>query len=126
MPSIDFEGIKAAALHNARSLLPELLPGGKFEGDEYVIKLVQHLDDCDFQTACARLSRATGTAAAKIDPIDAFRARAEARAYLWHAGDIDLRAALYILRQDAERDDIDYGPARQIVGAAFQPYLEAA
>jgi putative tryptophan/tyrosine transport system substrate-binding protein len=36
MPLIDFEGIKAAALCNARSLLPELAPGGKFAGHEYV------------------------------------------------------------------------------------------
>lgn len=35
---IDFGGIKAAALSNAHSLLPELLPGGRFEGDEYVVR----------------------------------------------------------------------------------------
>jgi hypothetical protein len=35
---IDFEGIKVAALRSARSLLPELLTGGKFEGDEYVVR----------------------------------------------------------------------------------------
>jgi putative DNA primase/helicase len=35
---IDFEGIKVAALRNARSLLPILIPGGKFEGDEYVVR----------------------------------------------------------------------------------------
>jgi hypothetical protein len=35
---IDFEGIKVAALRSARSLLPELLSGGKFEGDEYVVR----------------------------------------------------------------------------------------
>jgi hypothetical protein len=34
--SIDFDEIKAAALRNARSLLLELVPGGRFEGDEYV------------------------------------------------------------------------------------------
>jgi putative DNA primase/helicase len=34
--SIDFKGIAAAALANAKSLLPEWLPGGRFEGREYV------------------------------------------------------------------------------------------
>ncbi len=33
---IDFDGIKEAALCNARSLLLELVPNGRFEGDEYV------------------------------------------------------------------------------------------
>jgi hypothetical protein len=35
-PLIDFEGVKAAALHNARALLVEWLPGGEFKNDEYV------------------------------------------------------------------------------------------
>ena len=35
---IDFDGIKAAALRSARQLLQVLLPGGKFEGDEYVVR----------------------------------------------------------------------------------------
>jgi uncharacterized protein DUF3987 len=34
--SIDFKGIAAAALASARSLLPEWLPGGRFESREYV------------------------------------------------------------------------------------------
>jgi putative DNA primase/helicase len=34
--SIDFDGIKAAALRSARSLLQELVPNGRFEGREYV------------------------------------------------------------------------------------------
>jgi 5S rRNA maturation endonuclease (ribonuclease M5) len=33
---IDFDGIKAVALRNARWLLPELIPDGRFEHDEYV------------------------------------------------------------------------------------------
>jgi hypothetical protein len=33
---IDFDGIKEAALACSRSLLPELVPGGRFERDEYV------------------------------------------------------------------------------------------
>jgi hypothetical protein len=35
-PPIDFKGVKAVALHNARALLEEWLPGGRFEGNEYV------------------------------------------------------------------------------------------
>ncbi len=35
---IDFEGINAAALRNARSLVPDLIPGGKFRGLEYIVK----------------------------------------------------------------------------------------
>ena len=34
--SIDFKDIVATALSRARSLLPESLPNGRFEGDEYV------------------------------------------------------------------------------------------
>jgi len=32
--SIDFKHIAATALSRARSLLPELVPNGRFEGDE--------------------------------------------------------------------------------------------
>ena len=35
---IDFDGIKAVALRSARQLLQQLLPGGKFQGDEYVVR----------------------------------------------------------------------------------------
>ena len=35
---IDFDGINAAALRSAPPLLQELLPGGKFQGDEYVVR----------------------------------------------------------------------------------------
>jgi hypothetical protein len=34
---IDFDGIKETALACSRSLLPELVPGGRFEHDEYVV-----------------------------------------------------------------------------------------
>jgi putative DNA primase/helicase len=37
MTAIDFQGIKAAALRNARSLLPRLIPGGKFRSREYIV-----------------------------------------------------------------------------------------
>jgi putative DNA primase/helicase len=36
--SIDFKGIANAALASAKSLLQEWLPGGKFQGDEYVVR----------------------------------------------------------------------------------------
>jgi putative DNA primase/helicase len=36
--AIDFEGINAAAQCAYRILLPDLIPGGKFIGDEYVVK----------------------------------------------------------------------------------------
>ncbi len=35
---IDFEGINAAALRNGRSLVEDLIPGGKFRGLEYIVK----------------------------------------------------------------------------------------
>ena len=35
---IDFDGINAVALRSARQLLQELLPGGKFQGDEYIVR----------------------------------------------------------------------------------------
>jgi putative DNA primase/helicase len=37
-PSIDFDGINAAALRSARSLLPSLIAGGKFRSLEYVAR----------------------------------------------------------------------------------------
>jgi hypothetical protein len=36
--SIDFDGINQAAAHDYRSLLSNLIPGGKFRGPEYVVK----------------------------------------------------------------------------------------
>jgi len=38
MTSIDFDGINAAALRAGSSLLPDLIPGGKFRASEYVAK----------------------------------------------------------------------------------------
>lgn len=38
MPPIDFDAINAAVLCNARSLLQELIPGGKFRSLEYVVR----------------------------------------------------------------------------------------
>ena len=36
--AIDFRGINAAALRNGREFVQGLLPGGKFSGNEYVVK----------------------------------------------------------------------------------------
>jgi hypothetical protein len=41
---IDFDGIKAAALRNARSLLPDLIPGGKFRSLEYIVRNPRRVD----------------------------------------------------------------------------------
>ena len=35
---VDFDGINAVALRSAHQLLQGLLPGGKFQGDEYVVR----------------------------------------------------------------------------------------
>jgi putative DNA primase/helicase len=34
----DFAGVNAAALRNGRWLVQELIPGGKFQASEYVVK----------------------------------------------------------------------------------------
>src|SRR6202034_1879594 len=38
MAFFDFDGINAAALRSARSLLPALIPGGKFRSLEYIAR----------------------------------------------------------------------------------------
>jgi putative DNA primase/helicase len=38
MSEIDFDGINQAAVRAYRSILPSLIPGGKFRGQEYVVK----------------------------------------------------------------------------------------
>ena len=38
MSEIDFDGINQAAARDYRSLLSNLIPGGKFRGQEYVAK----------------------------------------------------------------------------------------
>jgi putative DNA primase/helicase len=45
MAHIDFDGIKAAALRNVRSLLPDLIPGGKFRSLEYVVRNPTRADE---------------------------------------------------------------------------------
>jgi hypothetical protein len=41
---IDFQGINQAALRNARSLLPTLIPGGKFRSFEYIVRNPTRVD----------------------------------------------------------------------------------
>src|SRR5271168_3343651 len=41
-----------------------------------------------------------------IDPVEVFRERADARAYLWSIGDLDLHDAVDVLQVDAERDGL--------------------
>jgi hypothetical protein len=38
MTNIDFEGINAAAQCAYQDLLPSLIPGGKFIGEEYIVR----------------------------------------------------------------------------------------
>jgi hypothetical protein len=42
----------------------------------------------------------------RIDPLTVFKARAEARAILWAACEIDLHEAVDVLQEDAERDGL--------------------
>jgi putative DNA primase/helicase len=44
-PAVDFDGIAAAAIRNIRWLLPFLLPGGKIEGVEYVVRNPTRADE---------------------------------------------------------------------------------
>lgn len=39
MAGIDFEGIRAESLLRAESIVPQLVPGGTFKGDEYIARL---------------------------------------------------------------------------------------
>jgi hypothetical protein len=61
-----------------------------------------------------------------VDPVDAFEARCDARAYLWSIGDLDLHDAVDVLQVDAERDGLvdhlgqDF--IQEILSAAFDFY----
>ncbi|HEY1982972.1 MAG TPA: hypothetical protein VGH13_23070 [Xanthobacteraceae bacterium] len=65
-----------------------------------------------------------------VDPLDAFAARADARAYLWSIGECDLSDAVDKLQFDAERDGlverIGQDAVQTILAAAFCSYREAA
>jgi hypothetical protein len=71
-------------------------------------------------------------AAAKklVDPVEAFEARCDARAYLFSIGEIDLHDAVDVLQHDAARDGLvdEYGQdeIQHILSAASLPYREVA
>jgi hypothetical protein len=60
---------------------------------------------------------------ARVDALAVFHARAEARALLWQAGEIDLHDAVDVLQADAERDGlvaaIGQDEVQRIMSAAF-------
>jgi hypothetical protein len=64
-----------------------------------------------------------------VDPVDAFRLRAQSRALLWHAGDLDLHDAVDVLQADAERhgllDLIGQDEVQRIMSDAFRPYRDS-
>ena len=61
-----------------------------------------------------------------VDPVDAFRERAEARAMLWSLGEYSLHEAVDVLQLDAERagllDDLGQDRVQQIMAEAFSEY----
>ena len=65
---------------------------------------------------------------AKLDILAVFKARAEARAYLWREGELDLPEAVDVLQCDAERDGLvarlGQDAVQQILAEAFHPLIE--
>jgi hypothetical protein len=65
---------------------------------------------------------------AALDPVEVFRARAEARALLWRVGEIDLCEAVDKLQTDAERnglvDEIGQDAVQEIISGAFRVVRE--
>jgi hypothetical protein len=59
-----------------------------------------------------------------VNRLEIFRARVEARALLWQAGELDLHEAVDRLQADAQRDglvrDIDQDGIQQILADAFR------
>jgi hypothetical protein len=72
----------------------------------------------------------TSTTKKLVDPIEAFEARCDARAYLWSVGDLDLHDAVDQLQRDAERDGlverVGQNAVQAIIADAFQSYRETA
>jgi hypothetical protein len=66
----------------------------------------------------------------KVDPLDCFVARADARAFLWAIGEYDLPEAVDALQAAAARDGlidrISQDAVQTIIADAFRPYREAA
>jgi hypothetical protein len=57
-------------------------------------------------TTHAFINQQTAVAVEAVDIVDAFAARAEARAYLWSVGELDFHEAVDELQADAERDGL--------------------
>ena len=76
------------------------------------------------------MSTAFAIAECRVDLVDVFRERAEARAYLWSIGDLDLQEAIDVLQLDAECDGlverIGQDGVQEIMAVAFRSYREAA
>ena len=62
----------------------------------------------------------------RIDPLAAFKARAEARALLWTCCEFDLHEAVDVLQADAERagliDQLGQDRVQQIIADAFHSF----
>jgi hypothetical protein len=65
----------------------------------------------------------------RVDPLDCFCARADARAFLWAVGEYEIAEAVDVLERDAERDGLPDRIGREaiqaILAGAFQTYREA-
>jgi hypothetical protein len=76
------------------------------------------------------LNSALAVAERRVDLVDVFIEHAEARAYLWSIGDLDLHEAVDVLQADAERDGlverIGQDGVQEIIAAAFRSFREAA
>jgi hypothetical protein len=65
----------------------------------------------------------------RVDLLDCFVARADARAYLWSIGEYELAEAVDVLQHDAQRDGltkrIGRDAVQKIIADAFRPYQGA-
>src|SRR5262249_14443584 len=72
------------------------------------------------------LNSALAVAECRVDLVDVFIERAEARAYLWSIGDLDLHVAVDVLQADAERDGLvertGQDGVQEIIAAAFRSF----
>jgi hypothetical protein len=66
----------------------------------------------------------------RVDPLDCFCARADARAFLWAIGEYEIAEAVDVLQHNAERDGlvkrIGRDAVQAILAGAFQQYQDAA
>ena len=75
------------------------------------------------------MSAARAIAERRVDLLDAFTERAEARAFLWSIGEFSLSDAVDVLQHDAKRDGlidrVGQEAVQAILADAFQPYHRA-